>query len=213
MDAIERSIYLPDWLTLLFLFAFVLLVLLKAMNSDKLQAVLSSITNKGFLEIEIEENESPFTLFSGVFTLFCLLTISLLVYVSLVSLKDQQINLADFSQILLLLVVYMLSRFILEYLLIQLFRLKQQLAFFFLSKRNYLFSISIGMWGILGLFLYWNQSVNMLWIGVGVLVTVRLLAILANNKNLIFSHLFYFILYLCSFEIAPLLIMYKLITK
>ena len=42
------------------------------------------------------------------------------------------------------------------------------------------------------------------------LVLLRYLLIIENNKKLIFNNLFYFILYLCVLEIAPLVIIIKL---
>ncbi|NQV78269.1 MAG: DUF4271 domain-containing protein, partial [Lutibacter sp.] len=39
---------------------------------------------------------------------------------------------------------------------------------------------------------------------------LRYVLILLNNKKLIFNNLFYFILYLCALEIAPLIIVLKL---
>ena len=42
------------------------------------------------------------------------------------------------------------------------------------------------------------------------LLVVRYGLLLANNKNLIFNNIFYFILYLCALEIAPFVIIFKL---
>jgi hypothetical protein len=36
------------------------------------------------------------------------------------------------------------------------------------------------------------------------------LLLFVNNKNLILNKLFYFILYICALEIAPLLFIYKM---
>ncbi len=70
MEAINRAILIPDWLTVMLFSSFILLVFLKALNPHKFFTVVSSIVNKGFLEIESEEKISPFNLFNLGFTLF-----------------------------------------------------------------------------------------------------------------------------------------------
>ena len=42
------------------------------------------------------------------------------------------------------------------------------------------------------------------------LIVIRYVLFISNNKKLVFNDLFYFILYLCTLEIAPLIIFFKL---
>ena len=213
MEAINRAILIPDWLTVMLFSSFILLVFLKALNPHKFFTVVSSIVNKGFLEIESEEKISPFNLFNLGFTLFSLSSISLAVYFSFIYIQNESIEIESYYSMVLLILVYMTGRFLIEFLIMNLFSVKSYLNVFFLSKRIYLFSISIGIWIFVLLYAYGEQSIFVLWAGSAILFCIRLLSILSTNKNLIFNNLFYFILYLCSFEIAPLLILYKVMTK
>lgn len=213
LNALERELFTPDWITYLVVFCLFLLVFLKAINGHKFYGTITSMFHKGFVEIQVEEKESPFTVFGFLFTFFSLLSITLAIYISLAYVKDQALNEVVFLKTLLYVFVYMSGRFFLEFLLIRLFSLKTDLSFFFLSKRNYLFSISIGVWFFVNLFLYGNLPIMIFWIGTCAFFITRVIAILSANKNLIFSNLFYFILYLCAFEIATLLLLFKLITK
>ncbi|MEN8766771.1 MAG: DUF4271 domain-containing protein [Polaribacter sp.] len=43
------------------------------------------------------------------------------------------------------------------------------------------------------------------------LFILKVVLLFVNNKNLILSKLFYIILYICAFEIAPLFLLFKLI--
>lgn len=213
MEVVERGFTNPSWITTIILFSLLLLVLLRMMNSHKFLGTLSSITNKGFLEIESEEKQSAFTFFNIVFTLFSLITLTLSVFFSLEKIKGETFHFREFSYLILFVGVYMLSRFLLELVLIRLLSIQHFLNFFFESKKTYLFSISIGVWFLNVIYFYSNYSIWMVWVGFFILFSIRFFTIIITNKNLIFSHLFYFILYLCAFEIAPLLILYKMITK
>ena len=154
MRALERVLQTPDWVTAILFLSLLLLVVLKAYNPQKLSGVLSSLYNKGFLEIEAQEKQSPFTFFTIVFTLFSLFSIALGVYVSICYVTKQQFLFTDYTQILLFLLIYMFGRFTLEYLLTQLFGIKNELSFFFQSKRSYLFSISAGIWVFVLIYFY-----------------------------------------------------------
>jgi len=89
-------------------------------------------------------------------------------------------------------------------LFILLFELKQSISLFLISKRGFLYSISLGLLFLNIIYFYSFQNKYLLITGVGLLFLVRFLMILMINKNLIIKELFYFILYLCAFELAPL---------
>jgi hypothetical protein len=60
------------------------------------------------------------------------------------------------------------------------------------------------------LFFYTGLKVQFLAYFVIILFLIRIVFHLINNKKLILSKLFYFILYFCAFEIAPLFVLFKL---
>ena len=214
MQAIDKLLTTPNWVSAFIFVSLVLLVLLKQLNQHRFRNTVTSLFNKGSLEIEIEESSSTFNVYSVLFTLFSFIIISLLLYLlvsEIVGFKEYTLN--NFLSFSFLVVCYMMGRFFLEFCLIHILDLKLKLKFFFLSKRIFLYAISVVICFLLILFVYSNLNHNVFFMIATVLFFIRFLSILVINKNLIFSHLFYFILYLCAFEIAPLLILYKMITK
>ncbi|MFD2566851.1 DUF4271 domain-containing protein [Pseudotenacibaculum haliotis] len=212
MQATERVLSSDNWITILFVFCLLLMFLLKLFNAEKMKGYAFSIFNKGFVEIESQEKKAGFSAFDTTFIGFSFISMSLTIYFLLNHYqKEIEFGFVEFTKISSYVLIYMLGRAFLEFLLMRLFGIKEILGQFFLSKRSYLYSISIGLFFLNLLYFYGFQKITLLLTGIILLFAIRLVLILINNKNLIIKELFYFILYLCSFEIAPLLILFKLI--
>ena len=106
---------------------------------------------------------------------------------------------------------YVVLRFIVVFALFSVFQFHSKLSFFMTSKRGYLYSISVGLFFLNVFYFYAFQYQYFLFAGFTVLFSLRFSLILINNKNLIIKELFYFILYLCAFELAPLFVLFRLI--
>jgi len=85
---------------------------------------------------------------------------------------------------------------------------------YFLFKTSYLRTIVLFLLPLLLLVVYspvYQFSILKITVACTlVLLVLRTVFILMNNKNLILNELFYFILYLCTLEIAPLIIILRL---
>lgn len=212
MQALERDILSNNWITLLFVFSLLLIFLLKLFKASKLQGYTTSIFNKGFVEIENQEKNTTFSFFHIVFTLFSFLSISVTTYLLLKSYRsNSQLEFLSYIELASFILIYVLARYIIEFLITSLFQIKNTLSYFFLSKRSYLYSISVGLFALNTIYYYGFQRFEFLLYGTILLFAIRLVLILNNNKKLIVKELFYFILYLCAFEIAPLFVLFKLI--
>ena len=160
----------------------------------------------------MQEKSSIFSLFNIGFVGFSFLNISMSLYFAINDYQEKNLFLFfDYTKISLYVFVYMLGRNFLEVVFMELLMIKKYLRHFFLSKRSYLYSISIGLFFLNVVYFYGFQRRTFLLLGIVLLFTIRLVFIVINNKNLIIKELFYFILYLCAFEIAPLFILFKLI--
>ncbi len=106
---------------------------------------------------------------------------------------------------------YFSTKRLVEFLLSHLFKINEQLKFFLGSKSNYLNCVSFYVFIALVIVEY--SPLNTLFLDyISVLFfSIRFVLHLISNKKLISSKLFYFILYLCSFEIAPPFILFKLL--
>ena len=80
MQAIERELSSNNWVTLLFVCAILVLFFLKLFKAEKMKMYTLSIFNKGFIEIESQEEGSDFSFFHIAYTGFSFISISLTVY-------------------------------------------------------------------------------------------------------------------------------------
>ena len=210
MQAIEREILSNNWVAITFVLGLLLLALLKLFNAEKMKGYSLSIFNKGFVEIESQE-KSRFSFFSVAFITFSLLSISLTIFFLLNQyVENIYFTFQEYIKVSFLVLVYTLGRFLLEHFLMRLFGIQDVLAHFYMSKRGYLYSISVGLFFLNIIYYYGFSKKEVLLTGVLALFAIRLLLVTINNKNLIIKELFYFILYLCAFEIAPLFVLFKL---
>ena len=218
IQANERVIVSHDWITAIFVLCLLILFLLKLFNAEKMKGYALSIFNRGFIEISAQEKKPFLGIFDLSFLFFSFLNISLSSYFLLNHGQGKcMFSFLEFSQVASYILVYILGRIIVENLLLNLFQITEQLSYFFISKRVYLCSISIGIF-FLNLCCFYGFEktkgdftwIVLLSLGIAALFLVRFVIILIYNKNLILKELFYFILYLCAFEIVPLMVVLKL---
>ncbi len=211
MEALQREILSYNWITLIFVFSLVLLSFLKLFKSSKFTGYVMSIFNKGFVEIEAEEKNIRFSFFHIGFSFFTFLMLSISMYFVIYQQAEKEAFLFHYLKFSSYLLLFMFTKFLLELLLIELFEIKEKLAHFLFSKRSYSYSISIGLFIVNLVYFYSFQNQSFLLTGGISLLSIRFLLIVFYNKNLIIKELFYFILYLCAFELAPLFVLFRLI--
>ena len=76
MEALQRSVLSNNWITLIFVFSILLLFFLKLFTTAKLKGYVTSLFNRGFVEIEAEENYWALSFFHTGFSLFTFLMLS-----------------------------------------------------------------------------------------------------------------------------------------
>ena len=212
MEALQRSVLSSNWITLIFVFSILLLFFLKLFTTAKLKGYVTSLFNKGFVEIEAEENYWTLSFFHTGFSLFTFLMLSVTTFFLISQFNNSSaLLLEDYLVSTSYLFSYVVLRFIVVFVLFSVFQFKSKLSFFMTSKRGYLYSISIGLLFLNVFYFYTFQYQDLLFTGFVALFSLRFSLILINNKNLIIKELFYFILYLCAFELAPLFVLFRLI--
>jgi len=212
MEALQRSVLSNNWITLIFVFSILLLFFLKLFTTAKLKGYVTSLFNKGFVEIEAEENYWTLSFFHTGFSLFTFLMLSVTTFFLTSQFNNSSaLLLEDYLVSTSYLFSYVVLRFVVVFVLFSVFQFKSKLSFFMTSKRGYLYSISIGLLFLNVFYFYTFQYQDLLFTGFVALFSLRFSLILINNKNLIIKELFYFILYLCAFELAPLFVLFRLI--
>lgn len=210
MQAIERIDISNSWLTLLFIFLLALLVVIKMINQPKLYEYSRAYFLKGFVIKKIEERKSFFSTFNLLMYVFSILVFSifLLFLINFVQ-PSFLLKLINYLKVAGVIAIYFSLFLIVDFVLVRVFEIKNEAANFIASKVGYFYNAAL----VLFPFLIINTfSFSSIYIIFGVFIMLFLISsvlIFTNNKNLILSKLFYFILYLCALEIAPLLIIYK----
>ncbi|PQJ76833.1 DUF4271 domain-containing protein [Polaribacter glomeratus] len=211
MQAIEKIITTNSWVTALILLLFISIVLLKALDTNRLKGSVFSLFNINYIETESEEISSFLDPFKVVMFLFTVVVLSLLTY----SFKTYNsptiaVSFASYVPVFLSLLSYFVIKRTLEYLLFNLFLIKKEVRLFVVSKVNYLHTVTFLLYVAIVLSEYAGFKQRYLFYLAALLFSVRFIIHLVINKNLIFNKLFYFILYICAFEIAPLFLLFKM---
>ena len=211
MQALDKITSSTNWILLVLVFLFVIIAILKIIDAEKLKGYVFALFNKGFIESEAEEDILFFSSFYSLLFVFSATVLALII-----SLLASEINVAfsltfsSFLSVLKLVFSYLIVKRFLELAFARLLLIKKQVRFFLVCKLSYLYSISFFLLVFYILFLF--SPLNYFYFTVIILglFTLRYLFLLTSNKKLVFSELFYFILYICAFEIAPLLTLFKL---
>jgi hypothetical protein len=212
VKALEKIVMNTDWVTIFLVVLLMGFFFLKALDAKKLKGYAFAFFNKGFVEDESKENTPFLKVFQSIIFMFSILVLSLISYFVLIDFSENKND--DFYLFLLSFVVlffYFLIKWALEYLLSVLFLIQNDVRFFLASKSIYLYSVCFYLFITLVLVQYTQLNSFFLMVVSMLFFLVRFFFHITNNKKLVFNKLFYFILYFCAFEIAPLFILFKMI--
>jgi hypothetical protein len=213
MEAIERIVDNNDWMTLLLLGIVFLIVIASLINYKRLQQLFALPYNDYYLL-----NYSPpiWNSFNTSLFIASNLILSLFVYLFIEAFYPNKIffSYAPFIRILSIVFGYWVFKYGIGKLISYLFELQNWQKSLIFTKISYFFSVNLYLLIFLVFVLYFfeKQAVYILiFFGLyAILLLIRYYHFLRLYKREIFSHLFYFILYLCALEIAPLLIAIKI---
>jgi hypothetical protein len=119
-----------------------------------------------------------------------------------------------YLQIFLLLLIFLLSKYLIEKMIGDLFQVHQLVNKYLFFKQGVLSWISLFILFPFGLLIYFQNIdhtflITLVIVIVAILYIGKLLTYVISYQKHILSHWVYFILYLCTFEIAPYLILFK----
>ena len=212
MQALEKIVINTNWISIILVFLFAIIAILKIIDGDKLKGYVFALFNKGFIQDEVEENTSFFSSFYSLLFIFSSVVLALVTSLLVAETnKNTSFSLSSFFLILGIIWSYFTIKSLLEIGVIRLFFIKKEVRFYVVSKFGYLYSISFFLIIFLVLFRFGPLNFSFFIAATLGLFFLKFVFQVVNNKNLVFGKLFYFILYLCAFEIAPLLIMFKLV--
>jgi hypothetical protein len=211
LQALEKIVINTNWVSFILVFLFAIIAILKIIDAEKLKGYAFAVFNKSFLEDEVEEDTSFFSSFYSLLFLFSCTVLALVISL-LISERNEDFSFS-FSFFLFVLGIifsYFTLKSILELLIVRLFLIKKQVRFYIVSKFGYLYSISFFLLVLFVLFQFGPLNFSFFITIASGFFFLNFVFHVFNNKKLVFSKLFYYILYLCAFEISPLIIMFKL---
>ena len=207
-----------DWITGLFLFIFLLLAGLKYLYQERILYSGIHFFSKNHISINFnKDNHKIFNVFQSALFLIQVIILSLLLYFASLhyNLNIIIFNLHLFLSIFFSITIYFVFKYFIGSFLSYVFNLKKSVERFINFKISYLHNLILWLIPFLIIQNYIeNYKTITLYITLIIffcLLALRYSLLLHHNKKLIFSNLFYFILYLCALEIAPIIIIIKLI--
>ncbi|MEW5676816.1 DUF4271 domain-containing protein [Flavobacterium enshiense] len=213
----ERIAESKDWATILFVVCFVLIAVNRAIFEVRFNEFVRIAISDKYLKIYKDSGnmQSWFTISMFVIQL---ISFAFLIQLTLsVFGLTTKTNWISYIQIITLLGVFILSKYLIEKIIATTFNIEEFNEQFNLQKVNY--RTYIGMMILpVNILLFYNAflSKTLIISILGVILAINIITYffsLKNYQNLILSKFFYFILYLCALEIAPYYFMYYWFTK
>lgn len=214
-EASERILISQDWITITLLLVIALLLFNKLKHGERFRRLQSLLFNNVYINDYSKSIPLIFNVFNNVFSIIIILVISLLLFVVLNDYEPSYINynVIYFFKIVFYVFTFILIRFVIGLLLGSIFEMEKEQQHFTFLKLSYLSNFCLIIIPLLVINFYIGLSVfsKLLILIAVLLILFYYFKLIKYNHKLIFSNLFYFILYLCALEIAPFVIIYRLL--
>ena len=205
------------WISLVFLAILIFLTLAKVLYKDRLLHTATLFFSKKYLFIYFnKEKNDILNLFQFLLFIVHLLALSLLFYFAnnLWQFSHRFYALNGYLLLVLGVGLYFCLRYLIGVFLAEIFNIKNKYNKIVYDKVSYFNKLILWILPFLVLSAYSDihkeSFFKITFLILVILLILRYVLLLINNKKLIVNNLFYFILYLCALEIAPLAIILKL---
>jgi hypothetical protein len=210
-----REIISKEWFTILIVLCICILAFAKATFSSRFNDFLWVIGNSKYLKI-YSRDQKFIDQFDGLLFLNLIISLSLFYFIWYNTLFDSiAFDAILFIKILVGIGSLILIKVLLERLIGSLFEIDSLIDSYVFQKTSYKNYIGLVLLPINILLIFAVQpSKTILYIVISLLFIIILVGFITSFKmyqKLILNNLFYFILYLCALEIAPYIILYKIL--
>lgn len=217
-ESVEREIISKDWLTLLFLVSFCLLVLIRFVFRKQFSLFLVFLFSNKYENQFISKQDDVINWFSSLLFIVQIISFTIFIYIAIIFFHPTLLTAPFlFVKIITFTTFFIIIKYILEKIVAVILDLESYVNtynFYKLSTRN-LFGIILIPINLL--LVYYTNGNKIIFFSVILTFLlynlIGLFFLLKNYQKLIISKLFYFILYLCALEIAPYLVIYKFLVK
>jgi len=216
LEATERVLYSKDWITLVFVIILAFFVIIRYHYSERFSRLFSLLISRNYLVIYAKNSPVLVNSFHLFFAVIQLFIFSLIIFIGIKANNSiaREFEFSFFLNILGGVFTFTVLRYFLGKLLAILFDIEKEHENVTYLKMSYLSNFCLLLCPLLLCYLYLFYESTIAAIIVTSIAAIVLLLyyipIIKNNQKLILNNLFYFILYLCALEIAPLIFLYKL---
>ena len=213
-----RNIETRDWATILFLLSFVLIAILKSAYENRFSDFMQLLVSNKYIKV-YRDSSNLSSLFTIVIFLVHIISLAFFIQLSLYTFQFiiAKSDWIIFIQIFTFLFVFILSKYLIEMIMATSFNIEEIIEQYNLQKVSYRTYFGLFLLPI-DIILFYNDFLSkyLIYGTIAILLAINLinyLVSLKNYQNLIFRKFFYFILYLCTLEIAPYYFLYYWFTK
>ncbi|NJW53015.1 DUF4271 domain-containing protein [Salinimicrobium oceani] len=218
MEAIERYTVSQDWITLLLVLAFVLLVVAKYVFTQRFSHFTMLFATDKYLLLK-GKDPNLFHPFNILFFVINVISVGLFIYVfylTFVEVVPERPKIL-FLRIITAYTAFVLLKFSLEKIIADVVSVNQKMNYYLFYKLSYRNFISLALLPVCIFLIYvLEPTKTLLFVVLGIILLmnfITLLSVFRKNSQYIFNNWFYFILYLCALEIGPYYILYKTVTS
>ena len=206
-----RDYILFDGFTIIILLNIIIVTIAKTLNNSKFKQFLLIYLNNSFLKFSSNDN-SFLSSFNSLLNVNYIISLS--VYISiLISYNlhgfNNNFEISIFFTTLIFIIAFIYTKYLIEILIGWAFNIRKFVVSFNLQKNSFNKLIGIIMILLNSLAIYsFPNSVTFTNISIFLVISLYLVGlykVIRLNDNLILSNMFYFILYLCTLEIVPIL--------
>jgi hypothetical protein len=212
-----RIVVNNEWVITLFVLAFATIAVTKSVFSTRFGDFANLIFSDKFIKVYRDSGhlKSGFTI-----ALFFVQVISIAFFIQLSLAHFGYISKTDwvkFIQIIALLFYFILTKYLIDKIIATSFNMEEFVDQFNLQKVIYRTYIGLILLPINVILYYYDvlskNTIELILLILLITNIITYIVLIKNNHKIIFSKIFYFILYLCALEIAPYYFIYYWFTK
>jgi hypothetical protein len=218
LEIIERYSTPNDLMTLVILLVLLLLVIAKQLYPYRFEDFIALFSSGKYMVIKSREHKTLFG-FNVLMLIVHMLIASIFIFVLYRAFIDPEIQETGvlFLRIFTAYSFLILLKVTVEKIIGNIFDLDEPIENYLFQKHSYRNFISLGLFIVCIFLVYSGNPSDWVFYVTSALLAAALVfsyvSIISKNQGFITSNLFYFILYLCALEIAPYIILYKLIIR
>jgi len=210
-----RDLYTVDILTLTFIGCLIIVALSKSLFTKRFNEFILLLFNSRHTNQYIKEQRF-FDLFEGLLFLNFIINLGLLLHTYLSNKASNAIPQMDVFKYALLIGLFLILKVLFERLLSSVLDIEPIIDKYIFEKTSFQNFIGLLLLPLNALLIYSIPPSHIVLITLlAILLSIQLFGLflfIKNNLNVFRKSLFYFILYLCTLEIAPYVVLYKIIT-